>query len=107
MIITGYLGLREHSALFSRSMLVILLFGGVSYGLYVFEILSGELPMVLFILRDPRFQAAFHLFLLIYLSLVYLGYHNFIPRARYLLADLFTGNPSPDFSDRTSADADA
>lgn len=93
MIITGYLGLREHSTLFSRGMLAVLLFGGVSYGLYVFEILSGELPMALFILRDARFQGAFHLFLLIYLSLAYLRYHNFIPRARYLLAGLSAGKP--------------
>lgn len=107
MVITGFLGLREHSALFSRTMLAALLFGGVSYGLYVFEILSGELPMALFILRDARFQAAFHLFLLVYLSLAYLRYHDFISRVRDLLAGISAGRPALGFSDRTGADADS
>jgi hypothetical protein len=101
MVITGFLGLRAHSALFSRTMLATLLFGAVGYGLYVFEILSGELPMALFIFKDAQFQAAFHLFLLLYLSLAYLRYHDFVPRIRELVAGLSTSRLSLDSSDRT------
>ena len=76
LIVAATLGLRRHSTLFPRSMLAVLLFGGISYGLFVFEILSAQLPMAFFILKDARFQAAFHLFLLIYLSQTYLRYHG-------------------------------
>jgi hypothetical protein len=103
MIIVGFLGLRAHSTLFSRTMLATLLFGAVSYGLYVFEILSGELPMALFIFKDAKFQAAFHLFLLLYLSLAYLRYHDFVPRIRELVTGLSASKLSLDANDRAGA----
>lgn len=94
LIIAGFLGLSEHSTLFSGTMLATLLFGGASYGSFVFEILSGELPMAFFLLKSDRFQAAFHLLLLIYLSLAYLRYHDSFPWFRRLLASHFAGKPS-------------
>jgi hypothetical protein len=107
IIIAAVLSIKAHSPLFSRGMLAVLLFGGTSYGVFVCEILSGTVPMAFFILKDAKFQAAFHLFLLIYLSLAYLRYHESLSQIRELLTRHAAGEPSLDISAKAGDDADA
>jgi len=105
LIIAATLGLRRHSALFSRSMLAVLMFGATSYGLFVYEILSEQLPMAFFILKDAKFQAAFHLFLLIYLSQAYLRYHGFFATVRGFLTGRYSAVRSRSTNPATDVDA--
>jgi hypothetical protein len=91
-LLLAYMGLRHHSRLFTKTLLVAILIGSSLYGLFVLGILSGVLDEYISIgYQVQKFLAVYHVALLCVLFVIFFAYQGFLQNTKSFLKGIKNG----------------